>query len=57
MLEIKIIIIEIKNILFEINRRLDTAEEKMDYCEDVAIETNSKLITEWRMENNEQIIS
>lgn len=57
MLKIKIIIIEIKNILFEINRRLDTAEEKMDYCEDVAIETNSKLITERRMENNKQRIS
>ena len=30
-----------------------TTEEKVDYYEDVAIETNSKLLTERRMENNE----
>jgi len=57
LLEKKIIIFEMKHILFEINSRLGTIEEKMDYYEDVAIVTNSKLLTERRMENNEQRIS
>ena len=57
LLENKIIIFEMKHILFEINSRLGTIEEKMDYYEDVAIVTNSKLLTERRMENNEQRIS
>lgn len=57
LLENKIIIFEMKHILFGINSRLGNIEEKMDYYEDVAIVTNSKLLTKRRMENNEQRIS